>query len=908
MNPLLRLFIFLVIFSFNSSARGQSIIPSPKETLGFEIGADFHLATYEQSLEYFMKLDAASDLLEMQYVGQTSEGRSWYFALISSKENIQNIDRYKEISQLLAHPGNLSEEEARQLAKEGKPIVHIDGGLHATEVAGAQHTISLAHYLLKNADDDKIKRILDDVIILLWPSLNPDGQEIVTSWYEQNVGTPYEVSPVPWLYQKYVGHDNNRDAYMVNMIESRVIGRTWREWEPNIIHVHHQSSPFPTRIWLPPFAEPVATQTPPLVAREINMIGMAIAQALETNGLKGAVHMGTGFDAWYPGYIDYLPVLQNIPAFWTETALYRYATPYFYTIDDFPKDRNGLRLESLYSSPWQGGWWRISDAIIYMQTASIAVMDYASKYSEVLLFNKYQSGRNTIEKYRNEPPYAYFIPQKQHDPVRPVELLRRMAFNGVRVSQLDKPVIYEGINYAKGTWVIPMDQEFAELAKQIFDVQTYPDLKEYPDGPPEQPYDAAGWTLPYQFGLKVVAGASPLSDEIRSSLRLVEGEALDWKENSKEDLSKVDFVPGAGFNTNSNAAGIQPLPGKLSGSGNILVLDPKENNTFRVLGEAKQRGNRIGFQPSTRKYTIRGSSSDQNKKWVDEYALNGSLVSKSTDVTTNPRIAIYRPWTANMDMGWTRWLLDTYGIEYSSIRNSDFINGDLNERFDVILMASQRPGSIKNGYKKGQAPPRYEGGIGDTGIRNLNQFVLRGGTLICMNQSANFAIESLYLPVKNVVQDIERKDFFTGGSILSVESNPTHPIMSGMPSQVAIFVSRSPVFTTLEGFEGESLAKYQPKGSPLLSGYLLGEKYINGYSASLDVQHGDGHVILIGFSPQWRGQPMGTYRILFNALFYAGQLADQHIPSTDFWKPPVIKEDKEEENEKTVDKPGKEGN
>jgi len=635
--------IVLFLFSFEHLA-AQSI-PRPEETFGFKVGADFHLATYEQSLAYFQKLDEASDLIEMQYVGQTSEGRSWYFALISSKENIRNIARYKEISQLLAHPENLTKEEAKQLSKEGKPIVHIDGGLHATEVAGAQHTISLAHHLIANAADEKIQRILNDVIILLWPSLNPDGQDIVANWYQANVGTPYEVTPVPWLYQKYVGHDNNRDAYMVNMIESRVVGRTWREWEPNIIHVHHQSSPFPTRIWLPPFAEPIASQTPPLVAREVNMIGMAIAQELETQGLKGAVHMGTGFDAWYPGYIDYMPVLQNIPSFWTETALYRYATPYFYTIDDFPKDRNGLRLESLYSSPWQGGWWRISDAIKYMQTASIAVLDYASKYSDVLLYNKYQSGKNTIEKYREEPPYAYFIPQKQRDPVRPVELLRRMAFNGVRVSQLDKDVLYDGVSYPKGTWVIPMDQEFAELARQVFDIQTYPDLREYPEGPPKQPYDAAGWTLPFQFELNVIAGAAPLSEEIRASLRFVEGETLDWKENSPVDLNKTDFAPGAGFNTNANAAGIVPPPGKLTGSGSILTLDPKENNTFRVLADAKRNGSRIGYQLKSRKYTIRGAgaSNDQIRKWINEYAVNGTMVSRSTDVTVNSRIAVYMP-------------------------------------------------------------------------------------------------------------------------------------------------------------------------------------------------------------------------------------------------------------------------
>lgn len=270
------LLLIFILTSLNSRAQVETI-PTPEDIIGFKVGADFHLATYEQSIAYFKALDAASDLVEMRETGKTSEGRSWYYVLISSKENLAKIDHYKSISQKLAHPEGIGREEARKLAEEGKAIVDLSGGLHASEVAGAQHIITLAHQIVSEADTKKFKPILDNVILVLWPSLNPDGQDIIANWYMSNVGTPYETARTPWLYQKYVGHDNNRDAYMLNMLESRVVGRTWREWEPNIIHVHHQSSPFPTRIWLPPFAEPIAPQTPPIVAREVNMIGMAMA-------------------------------------------------------------------------------------------------------------------------------------------------------------------------------------------------------------------------------------------------------------------------------------------------------------------------------------------------------------------------------------------------------------------------------------------------------------------------------------------------------------------------------------------------------------------------------------------------------------------------------------------------------
>ncbi len=863
----------------------NSNIPKPEDVIGFEVGSDFHLATYEQSIEYFKKLDAASDLVEMRETGKTSEGRTWYYVLISSKENLAKIDHYKEISQKLAHPKGLSREEAQKLAEEGKAIVDLSGGLHASEVAGAQHIITLAHQIVSEADTKKFKPILDDVILVLWPSLNPDGQDIIVNWYMSNVGTAYETARTPWLYQKYVGHDNNRDAYMLNMLESRVVGRTWREWEPNVIHVHHQSSPFPTRIWLPPFAEPIAPQTPPIVAREVNMIGMAMAQELETEGLPGAVHMGKGFDAWYPGYIDYLPAMQNIPSFWTETALYRYATPYFYTIRDFPESRRDLRVESLYNSPWKGGWWRLSDAMKYMQTASIAVLDYSAKYKETLLFNKYQAAITTIEKYKNEAPYAYIIPQKQRDPVRPVELLKRLAFNGVEISQLGQPMTYSGVTYPKGTWVIPMDQEFAEMARQVLDVQVYPDLRESPDGPLEQPYDAAGWTLPFQMEVNVVTGMVPLSDDFRAALKPVEGTPLETTDDEPEDLNKIDFAPGAGFDTDATAAGIKPLPGTLKGGGNTLWLDPIENNIFRVLAEAsKSNGMSVVYDAKTKKYGVQGASTAKKQQWVRDYAINGVQSSGSGSAKVKTRIGVYRPWTASMDMGWTRWLLDNFGFEYASLRDTDFRSGNLKDRFDVIVLASEWPGSIENGIEPGSAPPQYTGGLGELGSRNLNNFVEEGGTLVSLNRSSDYAIKALHLPVTNVVDKVSRAKFFTGGSIVQVNTNPSHPVMAGMMDKANVFVYNSPVFATADGFEGEVLAKYQDNGSPLMSGYLVGESYMNGKAAALDVKHGKGHVLLFGFQPQWRGQPMGTYRTLFNALLFGNDMPNMKREVLESWE------------------------
>ena len=870
-----------------SAAGAQhTAIPTPESSLGFKVGADFKLATYDESIAYFQKLAAATNRVRLIDVGKTSTGRAWTLVLISSPENLAKLDRLKEISRRLAHPTGLTDAEARRLSAEGKAFVDISGGLHASEIAGSQHTIQLAHDLVANADQPKIKAILDNTVLLLWPSINPDGQNIVVTWYRENVGTPYEVSPLHELYQKYIGHDNNRDAYMLNVVESRVVARVWREWEPQIIYVQHQTAPFPTRIWLPPFAEPIAPRVPGLMSRQVNTIGMTIAQALESNGQVGATHMGTGFDAWYPGYIDYMPMLQNINAFWTETALYRYATPHFYTLSDFPAGMRDLRPQSLYPSPWAGGWWRLKDAVDYMLTASIATLDYATKYREELLYNRYQAGRNAIRRYASEPPYAYVIPQSQRDPGAAVEMLRRLAFNGVRVSQLDRDIVVDGATHRSGSWVIPMDQEFSELVRQLFDVQEYPDLREYPEGPPEQPYDASGWTLPFQMDVSVVEIRSPLSPDARAAMRAVRGRPTDWRGTTDTP-----------FSTDSIAAGIVAPAASISGSGDKLAVDPAQNDAFKLVAQALAANGAVRLVSGARgqgaaRYVVSGVPMGRLEGWARDLNLRAERTSLGAVgiAAARMRIAIFKPWTASMDEGWTEWLLDQYGFRYTVIAPADVRAGDLAARFDVILMASDSPRSIMNGFASGTVPARYAGGLGDIGARALDAFVRAGGTLVCLNQSTEFAIDALGLPVKNVVAGLASKDYFASGSILEVTTDPTHPLMAGMPERAKVFVDHSPVFTTLDGFEGSALAKYAASGSPRLSGYLLGEKYVNGHAAALDVKHGRGRVVLIGFRPQWRGQPWGTFRVVFNAALFGRASAEGATGAPGFWtapKPPA---------------------
>ncbi len=888
----------LAFLAAGTTPAASAELPTPESVLGHVVGQDFELATYEQSIDYFQRLAAASDRVELRRIGRTSFGRDWYLAIVSSPENLADLDRIRETAQRLAHPEGLTDDEAHRLAVEGKAVVHIDGGLHATEAAHAQHTIQLAYDLASETEDPEILHILDRVVLLLWPSINPDGQTLMVDWYRSNLGTPFEVAPMPRLYQKYVGHDNNRDGCMVNMIESRVVNRVVRHWEPQILYNHHQTAPFPARIWIPPFAEPISEFVHPLMWRTVNLLGMGMAQALEERGQEGAMHMGTGFDNWYPGFLDHSNNFRNVASFLTETGLYRYATPHFYTVDDFPESEQDLRPQSLYASPWEGGWWRLRDAVDYMLTASMSVLDHAAKYTEDLLYNRYQAGRDVIDYHRRHPPYAYFVPQAQRDPVAAVEMLRRLAFNGVRVHRTTAPLEIEGQRYPAGTWAIPMDQEFANFVRQQFAIQEYPDIREYPEGPPDQPYDVAGWTLPYLMGVRAVPVTTPLDPATRALLQPVAGEPLPW-DGEVEDAAPFDSVPEVGLDSHPVATAIRPPAGRLTGGGSAIGLDPAQNNSFKALNRAWEAGATVSFAPGGNgnggRYLVSGLADSTARALVADLALSAERSSASGRRLKRPRLGLYKPWRASMDEGWTRWLLERYEFAFDNLSNTEIQAGDLRDRFDVIVLPDISPRRIREGHAKGEVPPRYAGGLGKQGARALDAFVRGGGTLVAINSSSLWAIEELHLPVENVIAEQPREEFFMAGSILELTVDLSHPVMAGMPERAKAFVARSPVFSTGDGFEGSVLAKYPRAGSPLLSGYLLG------YAAALDARHGAGRVVLLGLRPQWRAQPFGTFRILFNAALYGADLAAATPANPDFWAPPSVDAESGEESEETAE-------
>lgn len=785
-------------------------IPTPESVLGHKPGDDFYLATYEDALGYFKKLAASSKRIKLVQVGKTTQGRDWYMAFISTPENLAQLDHYKEVSRRLALSRGVSDAEARKLAKDQKAIIHIDGGLHATEVANAQHTIQLGYDLVAS-EEPEYKRIREDVITELWFSINPDGQSMVANWYRQNVGTPYEVAPLPYLWQEYVGHDNNRDGYMLNMIESQVVTKATLETQPLVFYTHHQTAPFPGRIYLPPFADPISSNMHPLMLRWLSLTGMTIASYLDEHGMPGSMHQET-FDVWYPGYLDNVGNFRHTLSFFTETALYRYATPHFYTVDEFPAQRQSLRAEMLYSSPWKGGWWRLADACRYMYGASMAVLNMSAEYREQMVYNKYKAARDTIEQFEKDPPYAYIIPREQHDSPTAALLLEKLMLQGIEVKQSADP----------DAWVIMMNQPFSGLVKELFEPQKYPQLS-------QRPYDVTGWTLPYQMGVEVHAVTTPPSAKFKDSLKQV------------------------------------PMKGG-SIVGYTAPFSHSENASLHAVNEILAAKGSVSF-----------AGDEISATGIDKGKLDSILAANHLKAGTAKgegksvkaaRIGLYRSWTANMDEGWTRWILEQYQFPFVSLYNADIIAGHLREKYDVIVMPDAQTRQIMEGTRAGSTPQRYAGGIGEEGVDALKDFVNGGGTLVAFNNASMFAVEQFDLPVTNALAGVSNTDFFCSGCLLSIHvEDQKNALAAGLLPDPIVMFERSPAFDTKPEFKGSVLARYPKDRTPLASGYLVGPAKIQGKAAALNVDYGKGHVILLGFRPQWRGQSQGTYKFFMNAFY-----------------------------------------
>ena len=836
----------------------QPAVPTPASVIGWEPCADYKLATYEQIAGYFRQLDAASDRMQVFDIGQTAEGRTQIMAVISSEANMKHLARYKSIARQLALNRDergrpLTDERARELAREGKAVMWIDFGLHATEVAHTQTAPWMA-WKAVTEETDEMRAIRDDVIFVLVPNMNPDGGTMIAEWYTTHLGTPWEMS-LPGLYQKYVGHDNNRDWFMFNQVESQNIARQlYEEWFPQVVYNQHQTAPFPARIFVPPFEDPMNFNIPPLVMRGINTVGDAMTRRLAQEGKSGAVSRVT-FDAWWNGGMRTAPYFHNMVGILTETA-HATATPAEYDVKAFPpRFANGESTTEpsiYYPDPYLGGRWTMRMSCEYMITTSMAVLDIGQKRRQEWLYDIYQMARDAMRAGANE---TYIIPAEQWDPGAARRMVNVLRMGAVEVHRATAPFAAGGKQYAAGSYLIHGAQPYLAHVRDLLNPQVYPDRRLYPDGPPDPPYDVSGWTLPMQMGVTVDKVMAPVAAPA-------------------EPVDRAPVDPGTVTGTAAGA----------------YALDPRTNEAFIAVNRLLEAGDTV--HRATSPVTVGGAewpagtflvTPDQGTHArVTDAATRLGLHIVALDVTpTTPRVAVkaprvglYSAWGGNMDEGWTRWILEQYEFRYSTIRDADIRAGDLRTRFDVIVLPDATYASMMSGQAPGTMPAEMVGGMSPRGVQHLYTFVADGGTLVTLDTAAELPLATFGLPIRNPLTGLRNSEFFIPGTLLRVRIDNRQPVAWGMPSDVAGFFSNSPAFDVgytgrgaRQATEGVTVAGTYATEDLLMSGWLLGERHLAGRAAVVTAQIERGRAVLLGFRVQHRAQPPATFKLLFNSLY-----------------------------------------
>jgi len=818
-----------------AAAAAQSV-PSPQSQFGFALGTDKKLADWSQLTAYYQALAKASPRVRFRDLGPTTEGRPFVMVTISAPENLAQLAHYQRINAALADPRSTQPAVADRLIAAGKSILVITCNIHSTEIASSQTAAQFAYEMATGASPE-IQEILRNDIILLVPSLNPDGQQLVVDWYKKYLGTPYEgISPVV-LYQKYVGHDDNRDWYMFTQKETRLaVEQVLNPWHPQILYDVHQMGANGPRLFLPPWVDPIDPNVDPILEASMNAVGADTARDLTAQGMSGVLVDGV-YDGFSPArqYIVYHGGLRLL----TESASVRIASP-----ENIPFDRLGRGIgydakvrKWNFPDPWPGGDWHLGDIVRYQLAAFYSIADNMAKNRASFLRNFYTVGQRAVTRSAHPDwPFAYVIPPAQADPLAEATLVNTLREGGVEIGRATAPFSAGGHEYPAGSFVVRLDQPYGSFAKTLLDRQHYPDLREYPGGPPQRPYDVTAQTLPLLLGVTADAVARPFTAVAPLVAATVHA--------PKGALGEGAAGAGYAIEGQSNGALLaafdllaQGVPVERGSDGALFV--PVQSAVAGKLADAAS------------KYDLR----------ISPAAAPADPVSLKL-----PRIGLYQSWVPQIDEGWTRWIFDQDSIPYTRVQDADLRQGNLNARFDVLLIPDQSARSLVNGNASGRVPPEYAGGPGANGMANLKAFVEAGGTLVALNQASLAFLDWTGGQVKDALQGVPNTAFYSPGSILAAQADPANPLAFGASKDVAIFSQQSPAFT-LSG-AARSAITYGP-GNALLSGWLLGGDQLPGRSALASVPLGQGTLVLFGFKPQYRAQSQATYRFLFNALLGA---------------------------------------
>lgn len=846
-----RLFWLLIIFITSTFSQPHKI-QTPSQFLGFEVGSDTKLADYKQIYSYFKMLASSSKKVEIEVLGPTTLGNEMFMVVISSEENLKNKAKYQEIARKLADPRGLSQGEIDDLVMEGKTIVLVTCNIHASEIGATQMAMEWA-YSLVTADDEETRRRLDNVILLLAPSINPDGQIMEVEWYRKYLGTKFEGGRMPWLYHHYIGHDNNRDWYMLTQKETKAVNRAvYFEWHPQVWLDEHQMGSSGPRMFVPPYANPVALNVHPLVWRMVDHIGSNMSMRLEQQNKSGVIY-GWVFDAYWPGSTKSTSWWKNVFGLLTEVASTKMGTPIEVNPTELSGGGKGLveyKQQTNFPDPWKGGTWRVRDIMDYEEIASDALLEICTNNREDFLRGVSTMALDAISM--GAPDEYFKISLEQRDPPTTAHLAHLLRENGADV--LFSP--------SEKSYYIPTAQPFARFINEFLGTQRYPKIKPVAGQNIIYPYDVTTWSLPLMMGVEV--SKVKLSKERQVSLR---------------PIHETDMPEGEVQNP----------------SASIFAVTHESNNVTRLINDILKRKRNVELTKSV--FAIDGVSYPVGTVLLENVSELGELAKKyslqvrglsakpnvPTDKLKEVKVGLYKPWMASMDEGWTRWLLEQYHFTYKNVDNKQMKTGKLNDDYDVILLPDISKEIIVDGKWKpeeGQMkyftelPPEYDGGIGEDGVKNLKKFVEDGGTLITLVSSCDFVIDKFNVPVTNALAN--DKEFNCPGSLIRALVDPTHPVTYGMPDTVAAFINEGIAFrTTIPGAEltRKVLAWYPADTEDiLLSGWIQGTEKLQRLTAAVALTYGKGKIVMLGFAVQNRAQTEGTFKLLFNAIHWGGMI------------------------------------
>jgi hypothetical protein len=836
-------------------------IKDPEDFFGFQLGSDRKIARWDKIVEYFNHLEEASDKIKVMDMGPSTMGNPFLQVIISSPENLQNLEAIQEMNRRLADPRDLEVEEVQDIVENGKAVICQSMSLHATEIGGTQMAPELAHDLLTR-DDEETRRILDNVVFIMVPCFNPDGQIMVTDWYEESLDTDYEGTYLPWLYHKYSGHDNNRDAFMTNLVESKYMAEImFQDWTPQAYVDHHHMGSYWARLYVPPYTEPIHPHGDPLIWREHSWYGAHMAYKLEEEGKTGIIN-DAQFLAWGHLGFHWIGNYHNIASMLTESASAKLATPLYIHPGQLKGDRRGTLPEyepqTNFPHPWPGGWWRLRDIVEQQKVSAWATLDLAARHRETVLKNAYLKAVRQIERGVFGTPQAYIIPCDQDDPLTTVKLVEKLLVQGIDIHIAKEDFLGDDVFYPEGSYVILPDQPKMGLIKTLLGRTKYPDNKWTRDegGNPKSPQDTATDTMAEFMGVQVDAVASCVGGEF-------------------EKIGELEY----------------PVGEVLGEPGSDYILDPRINDSFTAVNRLLKLGAQVWRTPAEilcgdlyippGAFIVRTDDLDLLKDLAEEVNLTFYPLEEDVErIEINPLdIGIYqRYWGGNMDEGWTRFVLEQFEFPFKTIKDEE-MKGDLDDLDVVILPDDDEVMITGEGIEEWwdenipwwpmpDYPEEYQSGIGNEGVENLKEFVRNGGTLVCFNKSSEFAIKNFGLKIDNVLDKVPRKEFFCPGSTLHALVDPCHPAAYGMPVESLIFFFSSPAFDIIPSDENHKydVVLAYPEDDILESGWLIGGEKLERKAAMVVAHHGEGKIILIGFRPQHRAQTHGTYKLLFNLL------------------------------------------